>query len=150
MRKTVNVKSILSSRGLSVDFRNALYHPHDGHGVSVISSNPFPHKNYDGETIYSCSLKDDGYGILNVIKTDDNGNETLVYPNVGSVDYDLGKITMNPTFYPVVSADVVYAIIITAEPRNQDLFVSENKILRVSRGYADSVNVALEPRMGTV
>jgi hypothetical protein len=64
-----------------------------------------------------------------------------VYPKIGLVDYKKGVVSMNTVFSPV-SSSVFFTI--TAEPQNQDIFVEENKILRISRGYSDSVRVSVQ------
>jgi hypothetical protein len=142
LRKIVEVGRVVSSKGLVIDFGNSLYHPHDGH-ISILSSNMFPHKNYDGTVVYNCRLEDDGYGSLSVVKNETNGDKTTVLTAVGTVDYANGTVRLNSKFIPEISTGTVYGIIITVQPKNQDLYVKENKIIRVNRGYSDSVSVSL-------
>ena len=142
LRKTVEIGRIVSSKGLLIDFGNALYHPHDGH-VSILSSNMFPHKNYDGTTVYNCTLEDDGYGVLNVVKYETNGSKTTVLKSVGTIDYVGGTVRFSSKFIPQIAEGIVYGITITVQPKNQDLYVKENRIIRINRGYYDSVSISL-------
>jgi|688.fasta_scaffold00624_19 hypothetical protein len=142
LRKTVEVGRIVSSKGLVIDFGNSLYHPHDGH-ISILSSNMFPHKNYDGTTVYNCTLEDDGYGVLNVVKYETSGAKTVVLKGVGTIEYSTGIIRLNSKFVPQIAEGIVYGITVTVQPQNQDLYVKENRIIRINRGYSDSVSVSL-------
>lgn len=150
MRKTVDVGRITASKGFYIDFGNSVYHPHQGHqsefkmgADSVITSNSFPHKNSFGELIYGCNLVDDGSGNIHVIKYRSDGTAYNVYENIGTVDYAKGLVTLSAKFYPEVAEGIVYGITITAIPENQDLFVKENRIIRINRGYTDSVSISL-------
>ena len=51
---------------------------------------------------------------------------------------------MGSTFIPQIPSNIVYGITITVQPKNQDLFVKENRVIRINRGYGDSVSVRLE------
>lgn len=142
LRKTIEIGKIIASKGYAVDFGNSLYHPHDGHSP-ILTSNLFPHKNYDGDIIYSCTLEDDGYGVLNVVKYQTDGSKSKILGGVGTLDYSKGIVRLNSKFVPQIADGIVYGITITVQPKNQDLFVKENKIMRISRGYSDSVSVSL-------
>ena len=50
------------------------------------------------------------------------------------------KLGVNNNGKPI-SQNIFFTI--TVQPDNKDIFVFENKILRVSRGYSDSVKVSL-------
>ena len=143
LRKTISVGNIIASKGFVVDFGNSLYHPNDGH-ISVVSSNSFPHKDSTQTIVYGCVLSDNGYGVLNVIKNEIDGSVTVVAKGVGIVDYAAGTIRMGSTFIPQIPSNIVYGITITVQPKNQDLFVKENRVIRINRGYGDSVSVRLE------
>jgi len=143
LRKTVEVGRIIESKGIYIDFSNSIYHPHENHSEIVVSSNMFPHKNMDGNTVYNCILEDDGNGNLNVVKYNTHMEKEIIMSSVGSVDYAKGIVRMGYKFVPQISSNLVYGITITVKPENQDLFVRENKIIRVNRGYSDSVSVSL-------
>jgi hypothetical protein len=87
-------------------------------------------------------IRDDGYGNLDIVSKDENtGVVNLVYPKIGRVDYKKGVVSVNTLFSPETTS-IFFTI--TAEPQNLDIFVEENKILRVSRGYSDSIRVSVQ------
>jgi hypothetical protein len=144
IRKTVNLSKLVASKGFSLDFKNPLYHPHDGHSTNILASSLISHKNTDGVVVSSVYAVDDGYGKINLVTTDKNGMQVLVYPKIGSVDYANGVVNFNTSFSPV-STDPLFTV--TAQPQNTDIFVFENKILRLSRGYTDTVSVSLQSQI---
>jgi hypothetical protein len=95
----------------------------------------------DGTVISDVFVNDDGNGILNLVAKNSGGTIYTVYPRIGTVDYDNGKIAFNSAFAPV-STSVLFTI--TVEPRNEDIFVFENKIVRINRGYSDSVKLSVQ------
>jgi hypothetical protein len=149
LRKSVPVATIAAFRGLEIDFKNPLYSPHEGHtpdfspndtSESVVTSSTFSHMNMDNTMVSNVLVSDDGRGNLNLIKFDDVGMMKMVMMKIGTVNYDKGLVTLSGKFRPVTNTNFFS---ITVKPKNQDLFVFENKILRVSRGYYDSVTVSL-------
>lgn len=147
MRKSVNLSKLLASKGFSMEFGNPLYHPHEGH-VSVVSSTEITHRDTNGTLVSGCVLTDNGSGRLDIISTDpDTGISKLVFPNIGTVNYETGTVSINTSFYPL-SSSVFFTI--TVEPQNQDLFVTQNRILRVSRGYSDSVRVSVRTQTNRI
>jgi len=72
-----------------------------------------------------------------------DGMAYVVYKNVGTVDYSKGLVTLGSKFYPEISEGIVYGITITAIPEKMDLFVKENRVIRINRGYSDSVSISL-------
>jgi hypothetical protein len=144
LRKTTNLSKLVNSKGLAINFMNPIYHPHDGH-ASVVSTTAFSHYNKDGVLVNNVSAVDDGYGKLNLITVDAEGIQTTVYSNIGSVNYTEGIIKFNTAFIPNPTNSAASPFFtITVQPENSDVFVFENKILRISRGYADSVSVSLQ------
>jgi hypothetical protein len=140
LRKTINLNALKASKGFSIDFKNPLYHPADRNYGSIMTTTTFSHKDINGNIVASgVYAEDDNTGTINLVRNDSaTGEKVLVYPKIGLVDYDAGKIDFNTSFSPT-SASAFFSI--TVEPRNTDVFVFENKVLRVSRGYADSVTV---------
>ena len=143
LRKTVNLAKLVASKGFAIDFKNPLFHPHEGHS-SVLGSSIISHKNTDGVIVNDVYATDDGYGKINLVTTDANGSESMVYPNIGVVDYANGTVKFNTAFAPT-SVSPLFTI--TVQPENTDIFVFENKILRMSRGYADSVSISLQSQV---
>ena len=141
LRKTINMSKLVASKGFSIDFKNPLYHPHDGHSSSIITTSSFSHENTDGTLITDVYGEDDGYGHINLVKTDEDGMSSLVYPRIGSVDYMNGIVNFSTSFSPVIRSQL---FTVTVDPQNTDVFVFENKILRISKGYSDSVTVSMQ------
>lgn len=141
LRKTVNLSKLVASKGFSIDFKNPLYHPHEGHSESIITTTSFAHKNTDGVTVQDVYAEDDGFGNINLVKTDEDGMNSLVYPRIGSVDYMNGIVNFSTSFSPTIRSQL---FTVTVDPQNTDVFVFENKILRVSKGYSDSVTVSMQ------
>jgi len=133
IRKSVNLSKLVAGKGVEIAFKNPMYHPHDGH-VSIISSSSFSHLNEAGVVVDSVTVADNGYGKLKLIGAE---GETVM-SNIGVIDYEQGSVRFNTKFSPITSS---VFFVLTAEPRNLDVFVFENKILRVNRGYSDSVKV---------
>lgn len=141
LRKMINLSKLIASKGFTIDFKNPIYHPHDGHSSSVITSSIISHNNTDGVLVSNVRAEDDGYGKINLVTIDSMGMKTLVYPNIGTVDYEKGIINFSTSFVPVTDSEI---FTITVKPMNSDIYVFENKILRVSRGYSDSVKVSVK------
>lgn len=139
LRKSVNLAKLVESKGVSIEFRNPLYHPHDGHS-SIVSSSPFSHVGDDGSVYDSVSVADDGNGNLNLVVLESTGTQRVVLFGIGTVDYMSGAVKFNTNFTPI-SQNVFFTV--TVQPENKDIFVFENKVLRVNRAYADSVKVSL-------
>lgn len=146
MRKFSDVSTIRASRSFSFNFGNSIYHPHDGH-VFVVTSSTFSHNDVSGNLQFDCSIQDDGFGNLRVVRQDpDNSNEyLLVYPSVGVVDYSAGTVTLNSKFQPNIGTieTTAFPIIITVEPETTNIYANENQILRISPSYTDSVKVSV-------
>ena len=139
LRKSVNLTKLVESKGVSIEFRNPLYHPHDGHSP-VVTSSSFSHVGDDGTVYNSVSVTDDGNGNLDLVVLESSGVQRKVLIGIGTVDYENGAVKFNTNFTPI-SQNIFFTI--TVQPDNKDIFVFENKILRVSRGYSDSVKVSL-------
>ena len=120
--------------GQTVKFRNAIFHPHDGH-ISVLSSNTFEHKNKSGD-IVNCYFADDGRGSINLFTTI-NGQESLIESGIGTVNYTTGLVSLNSKFVPLDYVDKEY-ISITATPANQDVLARESTIITID-SFDDSV-----------
>lgn len=143
LRKTVNLAKLVAAKGFAIDFKNPLFHPHEGHS-SILGSSIISHRNTDGIIVNDVYASDDGYGKINLVTNDANGIPSTVYPNIGVVDYTNGTVKFNTAFSPT-SASTLFTI--TVQPENTDIFVFENKILRMSRGYTDSVSISLQSQV---
>lgn len=88
-----------------------------------ISSNAFT---FAGQS--NCFL-DDNNGIIRVFRTL-AGENIAVNPNIGTVNYETGKVILN-NFNPTEFADSTSTLKITAVPRDKDLLPLRNQILRI-------------------
>jgi hypothetical protein len=138
MRKTLNISTVTASNGFVVDFMNPLFHPHDGHSP-VVKSSSFQHTPKVGGDPVDVVVSDDGYGVLNLVNYDSTGKQIVIYSKIGTVDYTKGIVRFNTAFSPTG----VTLLTLTVQPKNTDLFVFENKMVRVNRGYTDSVKVSV-------
>jgi len=137
MRKTIDLSAIGTSKGIIVDFKNPL------HGQMIetasITTSEIKHKDKFGVLHSGVIAIDNGLGTINLITIDSKGNKKIIYDNIGLVDYDTGVVRFNTNFNPVGT----FLFSVTAKPLNSDLFVYENNILRINRGYSDSVKVSI-------
>jgi hypothetical protein len=143
LRKLVNLTKLVASKGFTINFNNPLYHPHDGHS-SIITTNTISHQNTDGIVVPNVYAEDDGFGKINLMTKNENQEPVLVYPNIGTINYAKGIVNFSTSFVPITT-NSFFAV--TVQPQNKDIFVFENKILRISRGYADSVSVSLQTQV---
>ena len=143
MRKSVDSSTVLTAKSYTFKFGNPFFHPYDGY-TSVISTNQFSHQDAIGVVYTDCSLRDDGNGVVNVVRPDPlvDGDYLTVYPSVGTVDYTAGTVVVNSKFTPTAST-TAFPIILTAEPQSTNIFIQENAILRINSTYLDSVQVTV-------
>lgn len=127
-----------SATGIVVNFRNKIYHPHQGH-IPVVVSGPFQHKNSSGN-ILNCYFSDNGYGSINLYTTV-NGEQVLVKAEIGTVDYDNGIVSLNSNFVPIGYTNTNY-IRVTAKPFDQDILARENTIITID-GFDSSVSCSV-------
>jgi hypothetical protein len=129
MRKDVLIQLGASNR-YDVNFANPIspltlgrfaLHPF-GSG-NQISSNAFT---FAGQP--NCFL-DDNNGVIRVFRVL-AGENIGVNPNVGTVDYETGRIVLN-NFNPTAFADGTSTLKITAVPRDKDILPLRNQILRI-------------------
>jgi len=144
LRKIIDISVVRASKGYVFKFKNALYHPMAGH-ASILSSTTFPHMDMVGVLHNYSLLRDDGYGVVNVMEEDmeNMGMYSVVYPAVGTLDYNTGTLTLNSKFIPVVSAGIAVPLIVTVKPNSTNITTDENQILRINSIYYDSVVVTM-------
>lgn len=135
IRKAINLSKLIASKGFSIDFKNPI-HQMEG----TITSTPISHRDSFGVLKTGLVAFDDGMGTINLISVDSSGNKNIEYSGIGRVDYQKGIVNFNTNFAPQGS-DLFF--VISAEPENTDLYVFENKIFRISRGYSDSVKISV-------
>lgn len=151
LRKSIDLSRLVLSKGFIVDYKNPIM---ELSGGGALTSSFIAHKNTANTVIYSCLLQDDGTGKINVISIDDTTNAvTIVYPSVGTITYNTGIISFNSKFLPIINTTAQQYLTITVTPKNTDVFVFENKILRISGVHADSISIqmsAYEKRKETI
>lgn len=123
----------------TIDFSNAINHPHDKHNV-VISSTGFSISGEEEEFYF----EDDGSGKLTIFYLV-AGVKTFYSTEVGTINYDNGLITVDPIHISAVS-DVDGAtstqIRITAIPNSNDVVPVRNQVLEI-----DEVNSTILGRV---
>lgn len=141
MRKTVNLSRLLVTKGFSIDFKNPINRvSHMESDMPTLASSLFSHRDVFGVLYNNVSAVDNSDGRIDLVRIDEDGMSKLVYQNIGSVDYDKGIVRFNTNFAPT-GREIFLTI--TVEPQNDDLFVFENKMFRISRAYSDSIAVNL-------
>jgi hypothetical protein len=135
MRKAINLSKLSASKGIAIDFKNPIHMM-----AGSVKSSFFSHRDLFGVLKSRVSVIDDGEGVLNLVSVLDDGSEKIEYPAIGSVDYMSGMVRLNTNFSP---AGNELFFILTAEPEYTDLYVVENSIFRINRGYSDSVSVGV-------
>lgn len=142
LRKTTDLNSLAAYKGFSIDFKNPLLVNSSGN----ITSSQMTHNSSNGTSFSNVKVTDDGLGKLNLTNTDPTTSESsVIYYGVGTVDYAVGLVKFNGKFSPTVSTSTERFLTITVVPKNTDIFSYENKILRISRVYTDSVSIAMIP-----
>ena len=125
--------------GYTIDFSNAINHPHDGHSV-VIASTGFSISGEEEEFYF----EDDGSGKLTIYYFL-AGVKTFYSTEAGTINYDDGLITVDPMHISAVS-DVDGAasieIRITAIPNSNDIVPVRNQVLEI-----DEVNSTILGRV---
>ena len=107
----------------TVKFENALYHPHDGHKVTSISSTGFTITG-NTNTLY---FDDDGNGILRTYYLVGTV-QTYLDETAGTVDYTTGEIVVDAMLiYSTVNSDDT--ITFTILPDSNDIVPVRNQIL---------------------
>jgi hypothetical protein len=139
---TVNV-----AQGVTLDFGNAIFHPHDGHGPAT-SSNSFQYEDTNGASV-TAFLDDDGVAVNNVGKMRVyklvDAVKVYLSNDIGSIDYVTGKVTLN-NFKPLTGTG---EISVTVEIEKNDVVPKTNTILTVdSATISVTVEKESDPGVG--
>ena len=132
--------SLGASTGYTIDFKNPIFHPHDGH-KPVVTSTFFKHVDLNGK-LQSAFAEDDGRGFIRLLYFE-RGSKKILNSNVGTINYKKGKIALSSNFVPVSIEDGSEIIRFTAIPDNQDIFATNNLILTYDEDDPDSVQVSI-------
>lgn len=110
-----------------INFRNPIFHPHEGHSP-VVSSNDFIYIDSNGQQKV-VKLDDDGRGKLRVYQLSGNVRNYLE-TDFGTIDYASGKLSLN-SFALNISSDS--SIKITVEITGSRIASSNKSILQVDQ-----------------
>lgn len=142
LRKTTDLNNLTEYKGFTIDFKN----PITQSASDNITSSPMIHASSTGTVFSSVRITDDGFGKLNLVRTDPLTQiTTTIYSGIGEIYYSTGIIKFNGKFAPISIGNSQRFLTITVTPLNTDIFSFENKILRISRVHTDSVSISMVP-----
>ena len=101
-----------------------------------IRSSLFSHTDKVGRLYTNVSIMDNGYGVLNIVKSNDL-NYDIVVSSIGNVDYENGVCSFSTKFSPK-DFDI---FILNAEPLNMDIITKHNTILTIA---SQDINIELK------
>ena len=130
---TMNIKlkktftPILSEKlNYTINFSNAIYHPHTGH-VGALTSSEF--NILDGQDILRENCKfDDKDGVIRIYRIV-NGEKTIVYSTMGTIDYISGQILLN-SFSPITYNGTTLDL--TVSPSSNDVTPLREQVVLIS------------------
>ena len=139
--------TLLTSVGYTINFNNAVFHPHEGHNGAnggVVASTGFK---ISGDTVNEVFFDDDGNGNIRsfIIFA---GLRNYVDISAGSIDYITGEMKINPISIISISdidGSASTQIRITITPDSQDIIPVRNQILEL-----DLVNTVVSVLIDTV
>ena len=124
-----------------VNFINPIHHPHDGHSP-VLSSTAFTYTETSDNTVRESFFDDDGGGKIRTWYYLD-GIKTYINNNIGTIDYETGKVNINNiTINSVISDDFIKVI---AQPKNNDIDSRRDTILVIDNDDSGAVTVKTTP-----
>jgi hypothetical protein len=142
LRKTTDLNNLTEYKGFTIDFKN----PITQSASDNITSSPMIHASSTGTVFSSVRITDDGFGKLNLVRTDPLTQiTTTIYSGIGEIYYSTGIIKFNGKFAPISIGNSQRFLTVTVTPLNTDIFSFENKILRISRVHTDSVSISMVP-----
>lgn len=142
LRKTTDLNNLTEYKGFTIDFKNPITQSVSDN----ITSSPMIHASSTGTVFSSVRITDDGFGKLNLVRTDPLTQiTTTIYYGIGEIYYSTGIIKFNGKFAPISIGNSQRFLTITVTPLNTDIFSFENKILRISRVHTDSVSISMVP-----
>ena len=139
--------TLLTSVGYTINFNNAVFHPHEGHNGAnggVVASTGFK---ISGDTVNEVFFDDDGNGNIRsfIILA---GLRNYVDLSAGNINYITGEIKINPINIISISdvdGSTSTQIRITITPDSQDIIPVRNQILEL-----DLVNTVVSVLIDTV
>lgn len=117
----------------------------DDPGVDYTNANAYLY--YNGELDSTVNLSvfvQNRYGVLRSYYFDNNNVKRTLDANAGSIDYELGKITLNG-FKPVNIEDASKILKITARPYSNNFESARQRIITIDDEDVVSINVTVKP-----
>ena len=129
LRKKKNI-TLNKSEGLTIEFGNGFFHPHDGHNKDsggILSTTGFK---VDGDTVNTYFFDDDGSG--NVRRYSLSGTTRVIADqSAGTIDYTSGKVSINAIkFTSTVNSDT--SIDYTVIPSSDDVVAIRGSLIDIS------------------
>ena len=131
---------IYGTANYTLEYGAALSHPFDGN-VSVISTSIFQHRDMDN-VARDCFIEDNGRGRL-VMYRMESGSKTVVYPNVGTIDYSNGKVNLT-AFAPTGTGRLSYINFVAVPDQKFDIIPKRNQVVLVDMNSPDSTTINLQ------
>ena len=118
------------SEGLTIDFGNGFFHPHDGHNKAsggILTTTGFK---VDGDSVNTYFFDDDGSGIIRRYSMQ-SGVRVFADLAAGTIDYTSGKISVNAIkFTSTVNSDT--SIDFTVLPSSDDVVAIRGSLIDIS------------------
>jgi len=116
----------------------------DDPGVNYTTATAILYKDGEIDTTATFNVSVQGrYGILRSYYFDNNNIKTILEPEAGIIDYDLGKITLN-NFDPVSIDDDLKILRFTAKPETNNFESSRNRIITIDNEDLGSINITVK------
>ena len=127
------------SEGLTIDFGNGFFHPHDGHNKAsggILTTTGFK---VDGDSVNTYFFDDDGSGVIRRYSMQ-SGVRVFADLAAGTIDYTSGKISIDAIkFTSTVNSDT--SIDFTVLPSSDDVVAIRGSLIDIS---VDDIKVSGE------
>jgi len=142
LRKTLS-PTLNTSKGYTLNFGNAFYHPHDGHASmtgGILSTTGFK---ISGDSVTTYYFDDDGSGNLRRFYLS-GSTRVVADATAGSIDYTSGKITVNGVIVTETS-NSDKTIHFTIVPNSYDVTATRGQLIDIKQalitvtGEADTI-----------
>lgn len=116
----------------------------DKPGINYRTATAYLYYNGELDTTARFSVSVQGrYGVLRSYYFDNNNIKTIINANAGTIDYELGKVTL-AQFQPVSIDDPLRVLKITAKPATNNFESSRNRIITIDDEDQVSINIEVE------